>query len=285
LAAALIFFARPVAVFLCLAPYRFGKRERFFIAWVGLRGAVSILLALVPVLGGVPHGETIFQISFLVVVASLLVQGWTVRPLARWLGLIVPEKAGLVDRTELDLPGLADHELVTYQLHSDSAVAQGRPLPRWARPLLLRRGDLVQNAPRTLQAGDRVYLLVAPRQVPLLDKLFGKMKDDVATEVGLYGDFTIAPEVTAKALRDSYDLPVNGLDDDHTVAELFRREFHSDLEIGDRLHLGPIDLIVREIEDGRITSVGISLEPTAKPLEGWERLTAKVTSALGLTGG
>ncbi len=284
LAVALIFLARPIAVFLCLLPFRFGRRERFFIAWVGLRGAVSILLALVPVLGGIPKGDVIFEISFLVVLASLLVQGWTVRPLARWLGLIVPEKAGLVDRIEVDLPGLADRELVTYQLHADSAVAQGRPLPRWARPLLLRRGGAVQNAPRSLQAGDRVYLLVAPAQVPLLDKLFGKMKDDGATEASLYGDFTIAPDVTLKALRESYDLPPSsGIDDDDlAVGELFRREFRSDLEIGDRLHLGPIDLIVRDMRDGRILSIGLSLEPAAKPLEGWERFKAKLIAFLGL---
>ena len=139
LAAALIFLARPIAVYCCLWPFRFSNRERLFIAWVGLRGAVSILLALVPVLGGVPGGETFFEISFLVVMVSLVVQGWTVRPLARWLGLIVPETAGPVDRMEVDLPGLTDRELVAYVLHPDSPVAQGRPLPRWARPLLVRR--------------------------------------------------------------------------------------------------------------------------------------------------
>jgi cell volume regulation protein A len=283
LAIALIFVARPIAVFICLLPFRFGKRERFFIGWVGLRGAVSILLALVPVLGGVPNSELIFQISFLVVMASLVVQGWTVRPLARWLGLIVPEKTGLVDRVEVDLPGLTDRELVTYQLHAESAVARGRPLPRWARPLLLRRSEKIQNAPRTLQAGDRVYLLVAPGQVPLLDKLFGKMKDDSASDSTLYGDFAIGPDVTVKALRESYDLSLTGTDDSLVVAELFRREFHSDLEVGDRLHFGAIDLIVREMLDGQIVSVGISLEPAAKPLEGWEKFKEKLISFLGLS--
>jgi len=215
--------------------------------------------------------------------ASLVVQGWTVRPLARWLGLIVPEKTGLVDRVEVDLPGLTDRELVTYQLHAESAVARGRPLPRWARPLLLRRSEKIQNAPRTLQAGDRVYLLVAPGQVPLLDKLFGKMKDDSASDSTLYGDFAIGPDVTVKALRESYDLSLTGTDDSLVVAELFRREFHSDLEVGDRLHFGAIDLIVREMLDGQIVSVGISLEPAAKPLEGWEKFKEKLISFLGLS--
>lgn len=283
LAAALIFFARPIAVFCCLSPFRFGKRERIFIAWVGLRGAVSLLLALLPVMGGVPGSEVIFEISFLVVLASLIAQGWTVRPLARWLGLIVPEKTGLVERVEVDLPGLADRELVTYLLHPDSAVAHGRPLPRWARPLLLRRGETVQYSPRSLQAGDRIYLLATPAQLPQLDKLFGKLKDEGAGDASLYGDFAIGPEATLKALSESYDLPHGEGDDKGTIGEMFRREFHSDLEIGDRLHLGPIDLIVREIRDGQIQSVGIILEPAEKPLEGWEKLKYKLMEILGLS--
>jgi cell volume regulation protein A len=270
LAVGLTFLARPLAVFLCLAPFGFGKRERLFIAWVGLRGAVSILLGMVPLLGGVPHAGMFFDFAFLVVVASLLVQGWTVRPLARWLGLIVPEKAGPVDRMEVDLPGLADRELVAYVLHEDSPVAKGRALPRWARPVLVRRGGKIKSVPGALQAGDRVYLLVAPNQVPLLDKLFGRMKEDLEEDAALYGDFIIGPEITIGALREAYDLPLGHENDAATVSELFRKEFRQDLEEGDRVHLGPVDLIVREMRDGRIVSVGLSLDP--RPPVGWEKV-------------
>jgi cell volume regulation protein A len=278
LAVTLTFLARPVAVYLCLAPFRFGKRERVFIAWVGLRGAVSILLGMVPVLGGLPGGEAFFDISFLVVVASLMVQGWTVRPLARWLGLIVPAQAGLVERMEVDLPGLADRELVAYELHPDSAVAKGRLLPRWARPILVRRGGRVRNSPGALQAGDRVYLLAKPSQVPLLDKLFGRVRDAAAAEASLYGDFVIGAEVTVKALREAYDLPPTSAPDGDTLAELFRREFRNDLELGDRLHVGPVDLIVRDMRDGKIGLVGIALDP--RPPEGWEKVRVKLAGWL-----
>jgi cell volume regulation protein A len=270
LAVALTFLARPVAVFLCLSPFGFGKRERLFIAWVGLRGAVSILLGMVPMLGGVPHATVFFDVAFMVVVASLTVQGWTVRPLARWLGLIVPEKAGPVDRMEVDLPGLSDRELVAYVLHPDSPVAQGRPLPRWARPVLVRRAGKIKSVPGPLQAGDRVYLLVALNQVPLLDKLFGRMKENLEDDASLYGDFIIGPEITIQSLREAYDLPLGSELDGSTVSELFRREFRLDLEEGDRVHLGPIDLIVREMREGRIVTVGLSLDP--RPPMGWEKV-------------
>ena len=122
---------------------------------------------------------------------------------------------------------------------------------------------------------------MAPSQVALLDKLFGRVRDAAATEASLYGEFAIGSEVTLKSLRETYDLPIAAGDDTLSVGELFRREFRTDLEVGDRLHLGPVDLIVREMRDGRIMLVGISLDPAAKPLDGWERFKAKLSAALG----
>lgn len=89
-AAVLIFVARPVAVGLCLLPFRYTLKERLFIAWVGLRGAVPIFLAIIPVLSPGPVATDFFNIVFLVVVASLVLQGWTIPWLARRLDLEAP---------------------------------------------------------------------------------------------------------------------------------------------------------------------------------------------------
>lgn len=277
LALILTFVARPLAVLICLAPFRFGLRERLFIAWVGLRGAVSILLALVPVLGHVDGSEGLFETIFLVVIVSLALQGWTVRPLARWLGLIVPGRSVLVDHQEVDLPGLADQALVTFEVHPASPVARGRPLPRWARPVLARKSNgQVQPAPRRLEAGDKVYLLVAPHQVGLLDKLFGRFKNEVEVDASLYGDFIMGPEVTLKSLRETYDLPPLGPDDRVRLGDFMRQTLRSDLEVGDRLRLGPIDLIVHDMEDGELRAIGLSLDPQAMPAMGWEKLKLRI---------
>jgi cell volume regulation protein A len=93
-AAVLILVARPIAVALCLIPFRFGWREIAFISWVGLRGAVPIFLAIIPVLTGARGGGLLFGTAFIVVMVSLLIQGWTVAPLARWLKLEAPPEAG-----------------------------------------------------------------------------------------------------------------------------------------------------------------------------------------------
>jgi cell volume regulation protein A len=89
-AAVLILVARPAAVALCLMPFRFDWREILFISWVGLRGAVPIFLAIIPVLTGARGGELLFGTAFIVVMVSLLTQGWTVGPLARRLKLEAP---------------------------------------------------------------------------------------------------------------------------------------------------------------------------------------------------
>ena len=92
LAAVLIFVARPAAVWLCLWPFRFTRAETAFIAWVGLRGAVPIVLALFPLLAGVPQAQLLFNTAFVVVLVSLLLQGSTIGWVARRLGVALPDR-------------------------------------------------------------------------------------------------------------------------------------------------------------------------------------------------
>ena len=84
--AMLIVLARPVAAAICLLPFGYAPREIAFTAWVGLRGGVPIFLTIIPVLDGLPRGEELFSTTFVTVIASLLVQGWTIAPAARLLG-------------------------------------------------------------------------------------------------------------------------------------------------------------------------------------------------------
>ena len=90
IAATLMFVARPIAVWLCLAPLKFSARQSLFIGWVGLRGAVPIVLALVPMMQGLPGSHHFFNVAFAVVLASLLLQGTTLGWVARRLGITEP---------------------------------------------------------------------------------------------------------------------------------------------------------------------------------------------------
>ncbi len=83
----LVLIARPISVLACLWPFRWTMPEIGFISWVGLRGAVPIYLTIIPLLAGLQEGRTLFNIVFVIVVASVAVQGWTVGPASRLLGL------------------------------------------------------------------------------------------------------------------------------------------------------------------------------------------------------
>ncbi|MCO6051343.1 potassium/proton antiporter [Mesorhizobium sp. RP14(2022)] len=261
----LIIVARPVAVWLCLLPFRFARNEAAFISWVGLRGAVSILLAITPILGGLENGRAIFNTAFIVVLVSLVVQGWTVGPLARRLGLIMPQKIGPLEKVELELPGSVHHELLAYTVVPGSPVTRaGRRLPRWARPsLIVRDGRSMRwNDAGRLQAGDHVYIFVHQRSSRLLDRLFASPARVEPEDADFFGEFAVDPSRPAGDLEAAYGSTLTEPERKLTIGALVTQRLGGQAEYADRISLGPIDLIVRDVdENGRITSLGLSFEP------------------------
>ena len=262
LALVLVFIARPVAVWLCLMFFNFSRNDTAFISWVGLRGAVSILLAIVPMVEGVPEGQLLFNTAFIVVITSLLLQGWTIRKVANWLGIIVPPRHGPVDRIDLELPGNANQEIVVYRVHDASAVATGQRIPRWARPsLILRDGtSLRPHSAGPIQAGDQVYIITPPRHVELLDQLFAGPAEG-ANDVELFGDFSFPADTRIADIARLYGFALADNDAELTVAEIMERELAGDLELGDRLPYGTVELIVRRTDDEHgVIEVGLAVE-------------------------
>jgi cell volume regulation protein A len=165
LTALLMFVARPVAVFLSLAFSKMTLRERLLIAWVGLRGAVPIVLATFPLLAGVPNSGMIFNIVFFVVLASVAVQGTTIAPVARWLHADVPKSADH-SQAVASLPARNESSLVTLSVGAESAAAGRRVVelqdwPRDALILVLYRGTefFVPHGATELRPGDRLIVL------------------------------------------------------------------------------------------------------------------------------
>ena len=263
----LVFVARPLAVWACLLPFDFTQRETGFIAWVGLRGAVSILLAILPILGGLEGGQTYFNVAFLVVMISLVLQGWTIKPVARRLGLIIPPRIGAIDKLELDLPGSANHELLAYRVVADSPVLRGERIPRWAMPsLVIRDGKSMryQYAGR-LRENDQVYLFIAPGYSRLLDRLFASKAPVAEDDSEFFGTFAISPATRVEDLDQAYGpLTITDSERAKTVAELITQRLGGQADYADRVRLGTIVLIIRDIDEtGHVASVGVSLEPVA----------------------
>ena len=153
----LILVARPLAVWLCLWPFRFTPRETWYISWVGLRGAVPIVLALFPLLAGTPQAALLFNVAFVVVLVSLLTQGTTIGWMAHRLGVAMPEpddereQRAVFRDFELDpgLPVAAVCEFYNLPPPPDAAL----PLADWIAAALRRppvAGDSVPLGSATL---------------------------------------------------------------------------------------------------------------------------------------
>ena len=152
-AAFLMFVARPVAVVLCLLPFGYRWPEIGLISWVGLRGAVGIFLASIPLLARLPHAHLYFNVAFLVVLVSLLVQGWTLARAAHGFGVAVPRADPNTRRIQLDLPGQLEYEMVGYRVAPGSAVLRGASLPGRVRLAMVVRDGQVLLARRQRFAG------------------------------------------------------------------------------------------------------------------------------------
>jgi len=260
----LVLVARPIAVGLCLLPFRMSWQENVFVGFVGLRGAVSILLAILPLMAALPDARLIFNVAFIAVLVSLLVQGWGLAPLARALHLVVPERHGAIDRIQLDLPDETAHELVAYRLAADSPLIAERRMPRWVRPALVVRDGRSLRSMRVerLRAGDVIYVFVRPHRIPLLDRLVASPRAPDKSDREFFGDFAVDLDVPVADLADFYGGEVHADKRGLSVRHFLEREFGDAVEVGDRIGLGAIELIVREVDERqRVVEAGLAVTP------------------------
>jgi cell volume regulation protein A len=175
---------RPLVVWLCLVPFKYPQREVLYIGWVGLRGAVPIVLATFPVLAGAPGAERLFDVVFFIVVANALVPGATVAWVTQRLGLQSKEppapQAVLAIESRQPLKG----ELMSFYI-DEALLVTGVPLkdlefPEESAVAMIVRGDHIvpPKAGTTLQPGDHVYVIARPEDRPLIQLMFGRPEEE-----------------------------------------------------------------------------------------------------------
>jgi cell volume regulation protein A len=168
IALVLVFVARPLAVLVCLLPFRMPSREVAFAGWAGLRGAVPIVLATFPLTAGYEDGVLIFDVIFFVVLVSAVLQGFTITPVAARLGLRAEPTpwADVAEVVPLDTVGV---DLLEVEVPDGAAVAGGTlarfPLPGQARVSAIVRRDqvLVPDGGTVLEAGDLLMIVSGPK--------------------------------------------------------------------------------------------------------------------------
>ncbi|MCI4569069.1 potassium/proton antiporter [Lysobacter sp. CFH 32150] len=269
-AAFLMFVARPAAVLACLLPFGYRMQEIGFIAWTGLRGAVGIFLASIPLLAGLPNAQLYFNVAFVVVFASLVVQGWTLARAAHGFGVAVPRADPNTRRIQLDLPGQLEYDMVGYRIAPGSAALRGVPLPGRVRlAMVVREGHvLLPEEAGALQAQDYAYFLAPSGQAPRLDWLFAEGGDARVAEQETFGSFILPGDVPLGELATFYGLKLPPRFAASTAAHLFDERFDEQAQVGDRLALGNAVLVVRSLRDDRVAQVGLKFAGVGERLIG-----------------
>jgi potassium/hydrogen antiporter len=274
IALALMLVARPIAVVLCLAPFRFNWREKIFIAWTGLRGAVAIFLASIPMLVGLSKAYLYFDVAFVVVIISLLLQGWTLAPAARRLHVALSRTERGPRRVELDLPGQLEQQLVGYPVRPKSLYFRRGLIPSWSKPTLVIRDEHILSPAEAdqIRPGDYIYLLAPPEKAEALDRFFVDMPPSSAPDPHLLGDFTVSGEHTLGELAEVYGVKVGEEQAKQTLADYFDIHLDHAPKEGATLELDPIVLVARSISGGRVNVIGLRLPEDPEEVPAMTRL-------------
>lgn len=266
IALALIFVARPIAVALALLPFHFPWREQVFIGWCGLRGAVPIILALFPSLAGLENTAMYFELVFFVVLISLVLQGWTIAPLSKWLGIELPPTIKEPQHLSLKIPNEQEKELLVYHaVAGSSAVGMATkrlPLQEGAQLVgIVRHGVLVgAGGEQALQADDHVIVLANAGTIAAMGRVFAPAAVHRHLEpAAFFGEFVLKPYIPLADLAQLYRFDLPEAAEELTVAQYIERQFHGKPVVGDRIALNNVQLVVRDIDGDKISTVGLKL--------------------------
>ena len=268
LAFGMIFLARPISVWISLAPFKhFSKRQRWFISWVGLRGAVPIILAVFPMMAGLPNAQLYFNIAFFVVLVSLIVQGTSLNFASKLAKVELPPKPEPVSRAGVEIYPKSEWEIFVYKLGPQKWCI-GEPLKKLEMPdetrviALFRSNNLLHPKGSTeLEVDDTLCVLGMPKHLDLLSELFSQPPEtsDTKDPTRFLGDFFIDPDIKLVDLAPLYAFELDDESQHWDVRDLITSVVGDSPVKGDQFRWKSLRWIVAEAENHQIKSVGIQL--------------------------